>query len=153
MNIDGLSLEEMLIFAIKGEVEAGKIYTQVANDSKNLFLKDRLEFLAREELKHRAQLEAMYEIYFPNKEIVLPDSTPVPRPRLNYDPANPISDILELAMEAEKATQEFYMAMAELMEDKEARVTMMYLAAMEGDHYAILESELKFYEGMNEQFE
>jgi len=57
MNLDNFELEDILLSAIKSEVESNKLYTKMAKKTKNGLLEDKLNFLADEEEKHRAFIE------------------------------------------------------------------------------------------------
>ena len=135
--------EELFLTAIKAEVEANKIYSKLADGVKNAYLKDKLKFLASEEVKHRQYLEKTYNDRFPNKQLVLPEHTAVPLPEVHIpDERVPVSEILSSAMEAEHAAQEFYNSFAErFTEQPELRRTLQLFATMELGHYKILEIE------------
>ncbi len=61
MKLSNISLEDLLLSAIKSEVESKKIYEDLARKVKNFMLKDRFKFLADEEEKHRAFFEWLYK--------------------------------------------------------------------------------------------
>jgi len=56
MDLSGYTLEDLLLAAIKSEVESERIYSSLAGRVGNFFLKDRLNFLAGEERRHRASM-------------------------------------------------------------------------------------------------
>lgn len=145
MDLSNYSEEDLLLSALKSEVDAKKVYTNLANSVKNYFLKDRLKFLAEEEEKHRTYLEAVFRKKIPEKEIVLPDKTPVPLPELKILDENiPISEVLASAMDAEMAANDFYFGLAKrYSEDSEVRRMLFYFATMELGHYKILDIERK----------
>ncbi len=142
MDISEFGMEELLLAAIKSEVESERIYKETAVRVKNAFLRERLEFLAAEEKKHRQFLEFLYRKKMGDKKIVLPEKSRVPLPRIDIGSENdPISLLLESAMKAEKAAEAFYNALAERFEDDETRKMLKVFANMEYGHYKILESE------------
>ncbi|MCK5609576.1 ferritin family protein [Candidatus Pacearchaeota archaeon] len=143
MDLSNYSKEELFLSAIKSEVESNDVYSKLADSVKNAFLKDKLKFLASEEAKHRQLLETGYKNEFPAKEISLPDKTYVPLPELLIpDEAVPVSEVLEAAMTAEQAAQEFYSAFSEQYpDDSDMKKTLLYFANMELGHYKILEVE------------
>lgn len=143
MDLSGYTLEELLLAAIKSEVESEKVYSGLAERVKNLFLKDRLRFLAGEEKKHREYLEGLYKGKTGMSQVVLPESTPVPLPEVSSSDDVPVSEIVEQAMVAEKAAQEFYSSLSELFDEKETREMLKILSRMEKNHYVLLEAELE----------
>jgi rubrerythrin len=142
MDISKYDTKTLLLAAIKSEVEANRAYSDVAARVNNAFLKERLEFLASEEEKHRKSLENIYRIHFGSEKIELPEKTDVPLPEIEVGDENePISLVLEGAMNAEKASEEFYAKLAERFEDEKVRDLMEVLAGMENMHYLILKAE------------
>jgi rubrerythrin len=145
MDLSEYSMNDMLLAAIKSEVSANEIYSMLAGGVKNAFLKDKLNFLAEEEKKHQDKLESIYEENFPGKEVALPEESPVPLPDIIFPNENvPLSLILESAMGAEKAANDFYQSLSELFDDPNTKATLTYLAAMEMGHYKLLEIEKEF---------
>jgi len=57
MNLDSFKLDELLLTAIKSEIESNKLYRKIAKKTENGLLQDKLEFLAKEEDKHRLFVE------------------------------------------------------------------------------------------------
>ncbi len=143
MDLSKYSLEELFQTAIKAEIDSREAYSILSSITKNAFLKDRLKFLADEELKHKTMLEAEFKRHMPGTELVLPDFTPVPMPEIDVsDETMPISQVLQQAMEAELAAQEFYMEFAKYVQGKqELVITLGYFAKMEQGHYEILKLE------------
>ncbi len=142
MDIKKFGMEELLLAAIKSEVESERTYTKVAERVKNAFLKERLRFLANEEMKHRQFLEFLYRKKIGDGKIVLPEKSRVPLPEIEIgDENDPISLVLESAMKAEKAAEEFYNALSERFEEEDIRKMLKVFANMEYGHYKILESE------------
>jgi rubrerythrin len=143
MDLTRFSKEELFVSAIKSEVESREVYSKLAERVKNAFLKDRLRFLASEEEKHRIFLEGAFNKEFPDKELILPEKTPVPLPEIKIsDEMAPLSEVFESAMDAELASQEFYSSFAAgFPEDTDMRKTLELFAVMEMGHYRILEIE------------
>jgi len=142
MNLKKYDLEDLLLAAIKSEVESNKVYTKIARSVKNALLKDKMLFLAKEEEKHRQYVESLYKKTFPRKKPVLPKTTPVPLPSLTIpDEETPLSTILKTAMQAEQAAQEFYTYLSTQFQNTSIRNTLTYFANMELQHYKILEIE------------
>ena len=91
MNLDSFKLEELLLTAIKSEIDSYKLYKKIAKKTKNGLLKDKLEFLAKEEEKHQEFIEDIYKNHYPDEKIRLPEETPVPLPKINLNEEMPVS--------------------------------------------------------------
>jgi rubrerythrin len=142
MNLKKYDLEDLLLAAIKSEVESNKVYTKIARAVKNALLKDKMLFLAKEEEKHRQYVESLYKKTFPQKKPVIPKTTPVPLPSLTIpDEETPLSSVLKTAMQAEQAAKEFYTYLSTQFQNASIRNTLTYFANMELQHYKILEIE------------
>lgn len=145
MDLSKYTLDDVLVSAIKSETEARDIYSNIGDKVKNFMLKERMRFLASEEEKHREFLTTLFKKNFPDKEPKIPDLTPVPMPLIKiWDENTPLSEVIESAMNAEMAANEFYNAMASLFEkDADTNKMLKYLASMEIGHYKLLEVEKK----------
>ncbi len=143
MNLKNFGLEELLLAAIKSEVESKMVYKSLAERVKNALLKDRLIFLSREEEKHRVYLEALYRQRFSGKEIKLPEKSEVPLPEVDPSDERLLSEIIEDSMKAELAAKEFYESLKDLFQDKKVKAMLLILANMEQGHYDILAKELE----------
>ncbi len=143
MNIEKYNLKTLLLAAIKSEIDSKELYETLAERVKNSLLKDRLLFLAGEEEKHRAYLDALYRQKFPGEELVVPEKTPVPLPVVDASEDRLLSEIIEDAMKAELAARDFYESMKDLLHDKKNRNMLQILANMEQGHYDILAKELE----------
>jgi rubrerythrin len=145
LDLSKYSLEDILVSALKAEIDSGAIYTKIGERVKNFMLKERMNFLAGEEAKHREYLDSLYKKKFEGKEPVIPDKTPVPLPAIEIGDENtPLSEVMESAMNAEMAANQFYTAMAGLFENEaETSKMLKYLASMEMGHYKLLEIEKK----------
>jgi rubrerythrin len=143
MNLKKYTLQDLLLAALKSEVQSTTVYTKIAKTVKNGLLKDKLEFLAKEEVKHRKFVEQIYKKKFPGKKLIVPKTTQVPLPELLIpDEDVPLSTVLASAMKAEQAAQEFYKALSsQFTDDAVIRNTLTYFADMELQHYKILEIE------------
>jgi rubrerythrin len=144
MDLGKYKLEDAFLTAIKSEVESHALYSKIAARVKNAFLHDRMKFLAGEEERHRAALTKMYETYFPGNKLVLPTQSPIPLPEIAFDEVNPppLVHVFEQAMKAEEAACAFYTGLADkVRDDTQVADTLRYFAAMENNHYKILEAE------------
>lgn len=138
-----MGLKDLLLAALKAEMESKAFYEGLSGRVKNFLLKDRLNFLASEEEKHRLYFYSLLEEKFPEEEIVPPPYTPVPLPSLELPNEEvPLSEILWQAMQAEKAAEEFYTQLAEqFAPESRERKMLIYIAAMERGHYRLLDQE------------
>ncbi len=144
MDLSQYNLEELLTIAIKSEVEAKEIYESLSQKVKNAFLKDKLKFLSQEEQKHKETFESIYRNRFPGKRILFTfEKSPVPLPQIKIESERiKISEIFEMAMQAEKNAYEFYLSLATFFKE-EPQISLMinYIASMELGHYKIFEIE------------
>ncbi len=152
MDLEKFSLEDLLLAAIKSEVESNKIYSDIAKKIKNGLLQDKLEFLAKEEEKHRLFIEEIFKKKFPGKEISIPEKSPVPLPEVKItDEDIPISKVLRSSMQAEQAAHDFYESLSKKFNDESTvKNTLLYFADMELQHYKILEMEKESMERFEE---
>jgi len=152
MNLDNYTLEDLFLSAIKSEVESNKLYSKLAKGIKNGLIQDKLEFLAREEEKHKDFLEDAYLNHFPEKKIILPKETPVPLPEVKIEDEDiPLSKVFMNAMQAEMAAHDFYKSFADRFEDgTKLNHTLQYFSDMELGHYKLLEVEKESMERFEE---
>ncbi|MBU0497877.1 MAG: ferritin family protein [Candidatus Thermoplasmatota archaeon] len=151
MDLSHYTLEDLLLTALKSEIDSNTIYNKLANTVKNGLLKDKFLFLAKEEEKHKTFVESLYKKQFPKKPIRIPKKTPVPLPKISYKDENiPLCNILQQAMTAEQAAHEFYKSLAQrYTDDQQINRMLSYFSDMELGHYKILEIE----KGSMERFE
>jgi len=151
LNLEKYDLDNLLLAAIKSEVESNTLYLKIAKKTENGLLQDKLRFLAKEEDRHRLYVEEIYKENFPKKEIILPKETPVPLPKIEINEDMPISKLLKKAMDAEKHAHEFYELLAKRFESgSKIYNTLLYFADMETGHYKILEIEMESMERFEE---
>jgi rubrerythrin len=142
MNLNGFGLEELLLVAIKSEIESRDLYLNIANKTKNGLLSDKLRFIANEEKKHELFIEDIYKNHFPGKNIIIPNKSSVPLPKISITDDMPVSKLLKIAMDAELAASDFYNSLSDYFEEgSKMHNTLLYLSDMEKGHYKILEVE------------
>lgn len=143
MDLKIYNLSDLLLTAIKAEIESKTLYSKLANRVDNFLLQDRFKFLSTEEEKHQRFFEALYKDNFPSKKLTLPTKSPVPLPQISIESDSvPVSKILESAMNAEKIAYDFYLGISERFEQKpEVKKMLLYIASMEMGHYRIIEIE------------
>ena len=151
MNLGNFELEELLLAAMKSEIDSKNIYHKLSKITKNWLLKDKLEFLAEEEEKHWQFIEEIYLNHFPEKKIEIPKETPVPLPKVVITEDKSLSILLKEAMNAEQTASVFYKSLAERFEENsKINNTLIYFSDMESGHYKILEMEKKSMERFEE---
>ena len=143
MDLTSYTLEQLLLAAIKSEEESNQVYSKLADHVQNGLMKDKFQFLAGEEQKHKQYISDLYKSEFPDKRLQLPDETPVPLPGVSIpaDEDISISKVLAQAMDAEKAAHDFYLGLSERYDDPMVKNMLHYFADMETGHYRILEQE------------
>jgi len=143
MDLSKFSEKTLLVAAIRSEIDSKEIYRHIAERVNNALLKDKLTFLASEEEKHRNIIEGIYKEKFHNEELRIPKKSPVPLLELIVtDEMMPISEVFLMAMNAEKASYDFYNELARLYEhNPKLKKTIEYVATMEMGHYKLIEIE------------
>lgn len=147
MNLEKYELKGLLLAAIKSEVESKNVYLKLKDRVDNILLKERFQFLANEEEKHKLYIEKIYKKKIGEDVPELPEKTIVPLPEIKADDDMPISEILNGAMEAELAARDFYLSLSERFNDSpEIKKMLQIFADMELGHYRLLELEKKLAE-------
>jgi len=143
MKLRKYALADLLLAAVKSEIESQAVYKRVAQRVKNAFLKERLEFLALEEDKHQRALEDLFRQRFPGRALAVPEKPVVPLPEIRFkDEMAPLSEIIIQAMRAERAAHDFYLQLADLFaDDPEKKNLLLYFSMMEMGHYKLLDLE------------
>jgi rubrerythrin len=136
-----LSVEKAMSIAIQSEFAAEAVYKALTKRVKNFVLKDKLKFLAAEEKKHEQILLKLFEKMFPGQTPSKEEKVLLPRMQLAIKEENSVPDLLEMAMEAEKISEEFYDELSQEVEDRTAQEILQYLASMEHGHYFLLKGE------------
>ena len=151
MELKGFGMKELLLAAIKSEIESREVYLHLAGKVNNGFLADKLRFIADEEMKHKDYIESIYKMQFQEGIPDLPTESSVPLPEVKIDkPTVPASEVMMQAMEAELAASDFYSSLSTLFKDSEIVTTLGYLAKMEIGHYKLLEIEKEYLESQED---
>ena len=113
------SINEILDFAIEQEKKANKFYTELAERMEDRIMREVLKGFAREELQHKAKLEAVKhgEITIEPESVRslgIAEQLPEPEPTSNMS----YREVLILAMKKEKAAYRFYIEIAVATEDE-----------------------------------
>jgi len=151
MDLSNFDIEDLLLAAIKSEVDSKELYLKMSKKTKNGLLQDKLKFLSNEEEKHRLFVEDIYRNHFPEKDVILPKKTPVPLPKVEITEDIPLSKLLRSAMDSEQSASDFYKSLAERFEEgTKINNTLLYFSDMERGHYKILEMEKESMERFEE---
>jgi len=136
-------LADLLVAAVKSEIDSRDIYLRLGRKVRNAFLRERLAFLAQEEEKHRQSVEKIHHDLFPEQKLVIPVVAVVPLPEIKISNEEvPLSEVLQAAMNAEEIAYHFYRQLALRFDrDDEKKRLLLYFAAMEMGHYRLLEVE------------
>jgi rubrerythrin len=132
----------VLDYAIEKEIEANQFYTDLAEQMKNPAMRKVFEAFAKEELGHKAKLEAIKQ----GKEIQ-PAKTVTDLKIADYtvdvEPAPDMSyqDALILAMKKEKAAFRLYLDLADQVENEDQKALFLSLAQEEAKHKLRFEIE------------
>jgi rubrerythrin len=95
MDLSKFDEHTLLLAAIRSEIDSKEVYQHIADRVKNSLLKDKLNFLASEEEKHRRIIEGVYRETFGDKELHIPEKSPVPLPKVAItDEMMPISEVI-----------------------------------------------------------
>lgn len=145
INVADYEKSDLILMALKSEIDSERIYRTLAQRLENAFLKMKLTFLADEEKKHKEYFETFFKETFPGKPMDLPETDFAPLPDIDIEDENvPASAILRRAKQSEKAAHDFYMELSKLFADNMKMSNMLtFFASMEMIHYAILDEELK----------
>ncbi len=136
------SVDDILEFAIAEEVAANQFYMELAGKMENPAMAKAFEDLAKEELGHKAKLEAIKQdkTLEPTEKVAdlkiadyLVDVEP--KPDMDY------RDALVLAMKKEKAAYRLYLDLAAVAEAEELTSMFLYIAQEEAKHKLRFEIE------------
>jgi rubrerythrin len=135
------SIEEILELAIDREMEAYRLYMDMANRAASSMSRKMFEDLAQEELEHKGKLEL--EVLKTGKvlrtaKLNLSDYMTSDEPKVDMD----YRDILVKAREKEKISFRLYVDLAAVVEEGECREVLLALAEEEARHKLRFEMEL-----------
>ncbi len=140
---------EIYGIAIKSEIDAFRFYDKFLRGlrrSKEIIssialLAEKLEFLKKEEIKHRQLLSSLYSKEFPKVKLRLPQKGVIGLPVISPRERISLPSLLEKAMAAEGAAEKFYRDAWESSSNENSRRLFIYLASMEKGHYYLLKAE------------
>ncbi len=132
----------VLDYAIEKEIEANQFYEGLAKQMKNPAMRGVFEAFAKEELGHKAKLQAIKQ----GKEIQPAKNTTdlkIADYTVDVEPAPDMSyqDALILAMKKEKAAFRLYLDLADQVENEDQKSLFLSLAQEEAKHKLRFEIE------------
>ena len=138
----GLTALEALGIAIRADIDACELYTELAERCEDRQIRRRFETLADDERQQREQLEMQWKSVAEEVPLKLPPSR-LPREHLTRSQRAGMSleDVLELAIKAERKTREFYLQSARDTDDLSGRAMFRYLADAAYQHCMVLAQE------------
>jgi rubrerythrin len=141
LDVSTASVKELLGYSIRAEMDSNKLYSDLAGRVSNPLLKEKFNWLAFEENKHKEILMKLHSALFTDQTIQIPEepSQDLFKP-IDVAPSSSLIDILLQAMEAEKFAEDFYARLAERMEESQQRL-LRYLSKVEHSHYLMLKTE------------
>jgi rubrerythrin len=141
LDIQKASLKELLGFAVRSEIDSNQVYADLAKRYSNPLLKEKFQWLAFEENKHRITLERLFEAMLPDEKLVIPDKPSEELfKRIVITPSSTLVDLLYQAMESEKKAEVFYASLMERVEAPHKKI-LEYLSQVEHSHYIMLNGE------------
>ncbi|MCX6560882.1 MAG: ferritin family protein [Candidatus Aminicenantes bacterium] len=147
MTIDPkLKAADVYPFAIRAELDAAALYRGLWERVRNEALRQKLNFLAKEEDRHTAILDRLFRDHFPGRKLVVPAAARGPRKPVLVDDATAVVSLFKLAMQKEKEAEEYYKSAKAQAEDGQAKRILDYLARVERSHYFMLKSEIDLLE-------
>jgi rubrerythrin len=142
-DVSSLGMKHALEIGLAKEEKAEAAYLNIESRVQNFLLKEKARFLAGEEVKHHQMLETLFRAQFPHEKPEIPTELQKPWADPVIAPDAPVPDLLNAALVAEKASQDFYLALAENEKSRRTKAIYNYLAAMEQSHYYLVLSELE----------
>jgi rubrerythrin len=140
-SIANAPIKKLLGFAMRAEIDSNRVYARLANRVKNPLLKEKFQFLAAEEKKHKDVLDNLFASLYPAAKPEIPDCVDERLlPAVTLRPSSDLPDILHQAMQAESAAQAFYAGLAKRVREGKKKI-LEYLSKVERSHFLILRSE------------
>ena len=141
------SVDDILDFAINGELEAAAFYKDLATRVDKEWMKKAFVAFAREEEGHKAKLEAIKsgKKLFAAQKSVLDLKLGDYLVEAEVTPDMSYQDALIVAMKKEKAAFKLYSDLAASAEEEELRNTLLALAQEEANHKLRFEVEYDEY--------
>lgn len=151
-NMKKMNAWEILSVAVRSEEDAAGFYAGIRKRVKNELLIDKLDFLIREEGRHKVMLERLFAKKFPDKPNIFPPGAALPEISGTLSNESPVVDLFQTALKAEKTAEDFYMDAAKGIKDEESRHILAYLGRVERSHQAMIKAEIDLLEKFPEYY-
>jgi rubrerythrin len=134
-------MKDLLGFAARSEIDSNQAYKKLSDKVANPLLKEKFQWLAFEENKHKQVIEKLFSALFPGESFQIPaEPSEELLKRIHITPASSLLDILVQAMESEKSAESFYAQLAKRVKKDQSKL-LDYLSKVEHSHYVMLKSE------------
>lgn len=137
---------EVYPVAIRAEMDAARIYRDLQGRVGNEALRQKLDFLAKEEDRHKAILERVFRDHYPDRKLVVPAESKRPKKTVTLDAAAAVLDLFKLALQKEKEAEDYYREAKAQADDAQSKRILEYLRRVERSHYFMLKSEIDLLE-------
>jgi rubrerythrin len=129
------SIDDILDFAIAGEIKAHELYTEMAAKAESPWMRRTLEGMAREEQQHRAKLEAVKagKIALEREQVGdlgIAGTLEDVKPKAGMD----YREFLAFAIKKEDTSHKLYTSLASIFSEPELSGLFRRLAEEEADH-------------------
>jgi rubrerythrin len=137
--------KEMLLQAIRSEIDGRKFYTYLAEQATNDEAKRKLTNLAEDEIRHEEALINIYKKVYGGEEPVIPEEGVGVLSKFfrNPDGREGLTEMqyIDMAIEAELAATNYYKEGAKTAPTDEIKKIYEGMAAEEFNHYELLQAE------------
>lgn len=145
MEIEKLTIEDILGLAVRTEIQGRKFYLELSEKVTNPDVKKKIISLADDEKRHERIVVDFYRKILGKEPQNLPDKG-VPDiveaiKSMNLTEKTELLKLLDMAMEAELLSAKFYDRGAKITEDPKTSRVFEELAAEEDGHYNMLAAE------------
>ncbi len=145
VNIEELSLEDILGMAVKTEIQGGKFYLSLAEKVTHPEVKQKIQSLADDEKRHERVMVDLYRKTLGREPRDLPDKG-IPDivkaiAGMNINEKSQLLQVIDMAIEAELVSARFYRRGAEISEDSRTKRVFDQLEKEEDGHYNFLVAE------------
>jgi rubrerythrin len=137
LDVSTASIKELLGFAVRSEIDSNKTYSDLAERVKNPLLKEKFQWLAYEEKKHKEVLEKLFDALFHGEKLLVPGQMATELIKhIEVTPSSGLVDILYQAMESEKSAENFYARLASRVDKPQSMLLSEYTLAQDFEDYA-----------------
>jgi len=141
IDIQKAPIKDLLGIAIRSEIDSNRVYSDLAQHVTNPLLKEKFQFLAYEEKKHKQILEKLSDILCPDTKPHIPEKVDEQLlPSIQFTSSTGLAEILYQATKAEQAAEEFYARTAEKVSGLPQKM-LTYLSKIEHSHFLTLKNE------------